>query len=161
MSCSNLEDVLKVALAGFGDMLAGKTFLHIIRALRMITEELISLLFSNKDKSDFDFLTIYLKNISSKSRTSKHRIDFLIKPIFIMLMLRPNAKVTGLCICGQFDKHSVVCIIVNYSITFKVKENFSLPIIYLFYPSQNVFYVELVSYSDSQYKILIESIIKY
>ena len=44
-----------------------KTFPHIIRALRMITEELISLLFSNKDKSDFDSLMIYLENIASKS----------------------------------------------------------------------------------------------
>ena len=43
MSCSDLEDVLKVALAGVGAMLAGKMFQHSIRELRMITEELILL----------------------------------------------------------------------------------------------------------------------
>ena len=86
MSCSVLEDVLKVTLAGVGVMLAGKTFPNSIRALRMITKELISLLFSNKDISDFVSLMIYLEKIASKSRTSKHRIDCLIKPVFIMLM---------------------------------------------------------------------------
>ena len=85
MSCSDLEDILKVAFAGIGAMLAGKTFPHSIRALRMIMEDLISLLFSNKDISDFDSLMIYLENIVTKSRTSNHRIDCL-NPVFIMLM---------------------------------------------------------------------------
>ena len=42
MPCSDLEDVLKVALEGFGAMMAGKTFPHSFKALRMITEELTS-----------------------------------------------------------------------------------------------------------------------
>ena len=86
MSCSGLEDVLQVAFAGVGAMLAGKKFPHNIRALRMTVEELLSPLFSNEDISDFDSLMIYLENIASKSRTSKHWIDCLIKPVFIMLM---------------------------------------------------------------------------
>ena len=36
VSCSDLEDILKVAFVGVGAMLAGKTFPHSIRALRMI-----------------------------------------------------------------------------------------------------------------------------
>ena len=87
MLCSDLEDVLKVALAGVGTMLAGKTFPHSIRALRMIAEELTSLLFSNKDINGFDSLMIYLENIASNSQISKHWIDCLIKPVFIMLMI--------------------------------------------------------------------------
>ena len=133
--------------------------------------ELISFLFSNNYISDFDSLMIYLESIASKSRTSKHRINCLIKPVFIMLIFIRTERegnwplhlwtMVGYLRVLNCDKDSAVCIVVKYSVIFKVKENYSVPIYYLFYPSQKVFYIELVPYSDSLYKIQIESIIKY
>ena len=83
MENSGLEEVLKSAFAGIPRMLSGKKFPQNTRALRLVVEEVLrDIMLEAKDYSD---LIQILDMKASISRTSKHWIQNLIKPVLIIM----------------------------------------------------------------------------
>ena len=86
MGGSGLEEVMEVAFGGVQKMLAGKKFPQNVRALRIVAEEVLRKLFKEESVQCYADLVNALENKSERSRTAKHWIDNLIKPVFIMMM---------------------------------------------------------------------------
>ena len=84
MSNSGLEDILKVAFGSVPKMLSGKKFPQNCRALRMVTEVLLSNIINNVHTHS-DLMDI-LEDNATKSRTTKLWLDNLIKPVFLIMM---------------------------------------------------------------------------
>ena len=82
MKESGLEDILSQVFGGVPKMLTGKKFPQNVRALRILAEETLRVLFENHDFESVDDLTNALKQISSESRTSKLWVDVIIRPVF-------------------------------------------------------------------------------
>lgn len=84
MANSGLEELMKAAFAGVPKMLSGKNFPMNVRALRMVVEELL--------RNTIPTFTLYddmvaeLDILASQSRTAKHWVENLIKPVLIMMM---------------------------------------------------------------------------
>ena len=84
MANSGLEDLMKSAFAGVSKMLSGKNFPMNVRALRMVVEELLRN--SINTFTSYDEMIDELDKKSNKSRTAKHWVMNLIKPVLIMMM---------------------------------------------------------------------------
>ena len=84
MADTALQEILQVAFGGVPKMLAGKTFPQNIRALRLVTEELLRETILNSEEN-IDLIT-HLDGIATQSRTFKLWIDNLIKPVLLMMM---------------------------------------------------------------------------
>ena len=84
MAESGLEDVLKSSFGGVSAMLNGKKFPHNVRALRIVTEQVLQkLLETARSKEE---LMKELDKRSSKSKTTQLWVDMLIKPTFLMVL---------------------------------------------------------------------------
>ena len=81
---SVFQEILQKAFSGVEKMLTGKKFPKNLRALRMVVEELLRDVIANFQR--YGDLEAYLRETSLKSKTSKHWVDNLIKPIFIILL---------------------------------------------------------------------------
>ena len=69
---SGLTEVLEFTLSGVAKMLSGKTILQNLRALRMLTEELLrELLQPDSEIKSMDDLEAHLDHLSEKSRAAK------------------------------------------------------------------------------------------
>ena len=83
MSNSGLEEVMKSCFGGVEAMLIGKKFPQNVRALRLVTEEILrEVLLSTSSYSD---LMAELERRSTQSRTTKLWVENLVKPVFIMM----------------------------------------------------------------------------
>ena len=83
---SGLADVLESAFSGVTKMLSGKKFPQNIRALRMLTEELLrEMLQQQADVQSMDTLQAHLDHLSGLSRTSKFWIETIIRPTLLMM----------------------------------------------------------------------------
>ena len=85
MRGSGLEDILKSTFAGVPKLLSGKKFPQNVRALRIVTEELLRPIFNNQELHAMKELTDYLDSKSQNSNTTKLWVDCLIKPVLIMM----------------------------------------------------------------------------
>ena len=85
MRGSGLEDILKSTFAGVPKLLSGKKFPQNVRALRIVTEELLRPILDNQELHSTKDLTKYLASKSQKSDTTKLWVDCLIKPVLIMM----------------------------------------------------------------------------
>ena len=86
MRGSGLEEILKSTFAGVPKLLSGKKFPQNVRALRIVTEELLRpLLDYHQELHSTKELTEYLALESQKSNTTKLWVDCLIKPVLIMM----------------------------------------------------------------------------
>ena len=85
MRGSGLEEILKYTFAGVPKLLSGKKSPHTVRALRIVTEELLRPILDNQELHSTKNLTKYLASKSQKSDTSKLWVDCLIKPVLIMM----------------------------------------------------------------------------
>ena len=84
MENSGLEDIMKAAFGGVPKMLTGKKFPQNCRALRIVTEEVLRTIVDRVD-SDTDMMTT-LEELASHSKTAKHWIQNLIKPVFLIMI---------------------------------------------------------------------------
>ena len=84
MANSGLEELLGSAFAGVPKMLAGKNFPMNVRALRMVVEELLREKISTF--TSYDEMVEKLDEKASQSRTAKHWVSNLIKPVLIMML---------------------------------------------------------------------------
>jgi len=84
MAESGLEEVLKAAFGGVPRMLTGKNFPQNVRALRLVTEEVLRGIIESVD-SHTDLMPL-LESKAIRSRTAKLWLDNLIKPVFIMML---------------------------------------------------------------------------
>ena len=66
-------------------MLNGKKFPENVRALRILTEELLKPVIHEKEPEDMEALLLVLDEAAGKSRTVKLWVECLIKPVLIML----------------------------------------------------------------------------
>ena len=85
MRGSGLEDILKSTFAGVPKLLSGKKFPQNVRAIRIVTEELLRPIFNNQELHTMKELTDYLDSKSKNSNTTKLWVDCLIKPVLIMM----------------------------------------------------------------------------
>jgi hypothetical protein len=65
-------------------MLSGK-FPKNVRALRILTEEILCGIFYKNTLLSYQNLMIALETISDRSKTTKRWVDMLIKPMFIIM----------------------------------------------------------------------------
>ena len=84
MSDSGLEEILGSAFGGVSKMLSGKKYPHNVRALRLLTEELLRPVFQEYTLTCMADLQQILEDMASRSRTSKLWIDCVIKPVLLM-----------------------------------------------------------------------------
>ena len=84
MADTGLESILQVAFGGVSSMLSGKKYPQNIRALRLLTEELLRGTIVQMDS--YDSLMKVLDDKSKKSRTAKLWVENLIKPVMLMMM---------------------------------------------------------------------------
>jgi hypothetical protein len=84
MANSGLEEIMKAAFGGVARMLTGKKYPQNVRALRMITEEVLHETVISADSEDD--LMVMLKNKATQSRTAKLWVECLIIPVFIIFM---------------------------------------------------------------------------
>ena len=93
-----LADVLESEFSGVGKMLSGKTCPLNIRALKMLTGELLRELLKQDEVQLIDTLQSHLDDLSGFSRTSKLWIDTIIRSTLLMMdSYAQSAKVTYLC----------------------------------------------------------------
>ena len=83
MANSGLSEILKSAFAGVEKMLLGKKVPMNVRALRLLMSEILR--GHINDIFCFNDLISYFENASSKSITSKHWVENLIKPVLLMM----------------------------------------------------------------------------
>lgn len=84
MNNSGLEEVLSSAFGGVSKMLSGKKYPQNVRALRLVTEELLRSVIM--DTESHAHLMSTLDELSTASRTAKMWVENLIKPVFIMML---------------------------------------------------------------------------
>ena len=83
MPNSGVEEILKCRFAGVANMLSGKTFPYNIRALRLLVEEILRGHITNLES--YQEMMDALHDVSSRSRTAKHWVEKLIKPVFLII----------------------------------------------------------------------------
>ena len=87
MADTGLETILLSAFGGVGSMLSGKKFPQNIRALRLLTEELLrGTIEKNDNINSYDKLLATLNDKTKVNRTAKLWVDNLIRPVLIMMM---------------------------------------------------------------------------
>jgi hypothetical protein len=84
MNNSGLEDIMKAAFGGVAKMLTGKKYLRNTRALRLIVEEILCDTLYLVDS--YHELLDKLFKMDEASRTSKHWINNLILPVFLIMI---------------------------------------------------------------------------
>ena len=83
---SGLSDILKSAFGSVDKMLIGKKYPQNERALRMVVEELLRPYISKiENVEEFDS---FLKKVSQESKTSKHWVENLIRPVLLLMKLK-------------------------------------------------------------------------
>lgn len=85
MAESGIVEVLSVPFGGVLKMLTGKKYPQNVRALRMLTEEVLRPLIVAKDPQSFVDLQKCLDDVAAKTRTAKLWVDCLIRPVFTIL----------------------------------------------------------------------------
>ena len=100
---SGLTDILKSTFGSVEKMLEGKKYPQNVRALRMLSEELLRpILLSQTDVQSMTDLYNLLDDISQQSKTSQMWVDVVIKPtLLMMLFLRADHE-------GDFALHITV-----------------------------------------------------
>lgn len=93
MAGSGLVDVLNSTFSGVQKMLTGKKYPDNVRALRMLTEELLRPIIEEEATTDMEDLLKVLEEKGKQSRTAKLWVTCLIKPIFnIMKFVRAERE---------------------------------------------------------------------
>ena len=85
MAGSGLDTLLKSAFAGVPKMLTGHKYPQNMRALRLLTEELIRPLLEDINCSSMNDLVSILDSRTKASNTTKLWVECLIKPVFLMM----------------------------------------------------------------------------
>ena len=102
MANSGIEEILKCRF-GVAKMLSGKNFPSNICALRLLVEEMLRGHITNLES--YQEMMDILHDVSSRSRTSKHWVENLIKPVFlIMPFVRVDSQTSG----GKPNKTSLL-----------------------------------------------------
>ena len=86
MAGSGLFELLESTFAGVQKMMSGKKFPQNVRALRIVTEELLCTILTDENINDVNRLNHVLADISSRSRNSRLWIDCVIRAVFIMML---------------------------------------------------------------------------
>ena len=87
MADSGLENILQTAFGGVAHMLSGKKFPQNVRALRLLTEELLrSVIVCLDGHESYSELITLLDNRAERSRTTKLWVSNLVKPVLLMMM---------------------------------------------------------------------------
>ena len=86
MAGSGLYELLESTFAVLQKMMSGKKFTQNVRALRIVSEEVLRPVLSAKMVEDFGELEQLLNDISFRSKTSRLGTDCVIRAVFIMMM---------------------------------------------------------------------------
>ena len=100
MANSGIEEILKCRF-GVAKMLSGKNFPSNICALRLLVEEMLRGHITNLES--YQEMMDILHDVSSRSRTSKHWVEKLIKPVFLIMAFVRTASE------GDWPLHLYVC----------------------------------------------------
>ena len=86
MAGSGLSEILSSTFAGVSKMLTGKKFPQNVRAMRLVSEELLRNIINRGDVMSMEDLLAHLDAAARKSKTSKLWVDWFIKPVFLMML---------------------------------------------------------------------------
>ena len=88
MADSGLKEILMTSFGSVEKMLQGKKYPQNVRALRLLTEELLRPVFEkeNQHLTNMDDLEKLLDELATQSRTTKMWVYNVIKPTFLMMM---------------------------------------------------------------------------
>ena len=86
MEETGLSEVLSSVFGGVPKMLIGKKFPQNMRALRLLTEELLRPIIEKHEIENMDQLMAILDDLASQSRTTRVWVNVVIKSTFIMMM---------------------------------------------------------------------------
>ena len=86
MAGSGLSEILSSTFAGVSKMLTGKKFTQNVRAMRLVSEELLRNIINRGDVMSMEDLLAHLDAAARKSKTSKLWVDCFIKPVFLMML---------------------------------------------------------------------------
>ena len=89
MADSGLKDIMSTTFGSVDKMLQGKTYPQNIRALRLLTEEPLCPVFDKENArlTSMADLEDVLDELAAQSRTTKMRVNNVIKPTFLMMRL--------------------------------------------------------------------------
>jgi len=87
MEDSGLKEILSTTFGSIEKILQGKKYAQNVRAVRMLTEELVRPVLEkeNSDIASTDDLENALDELSARSRTTKLWVYNIIKPTFLMM----------------------------------------------------------------------------
>ena len=87
MADSGLKEILATTFGSVDKMLQGKKYPQNVRALRLLTEELLRPVFEkyNARVNSMDDLENVLDELAAQSRTTKMWVNNVIKPTFLMM----------------------------------------------------------------------------
>lgn len=86
MAGTGLAEILESVFGGVSKMLIGKKFPTNIRAMRMLTEELLRDVVQQSQLTCHDDLLTALEDLATVSRTAKMWVDVFIKPVLITML---------------------------------------------------------------------------
>ena len=86
MAGFGLSEILSSTFAGVSKMLTGKKFPQNVRAMRLVSEELLRNIINRGDVMSMEDLLAHLDAAARKSKTSKLWVDCFIKPLFLMML---------------------------------------------------------------------------
>lgn len=86
MAGTSLAEILESVFGGVSKMLIGKKFPMNIRAMRMLTEELLRDVVQQSQLTCHDDLLTALEDLATVSRTAKMWVDVFIKPVLITML---------------------------------------------------------------------------
>ena len=86
MAGSGLSKISSSTFAGVSKMLTGKKFPQNVRAMRLVSEELLRNIINRGGVMSMEDLLAHLDAAARKSKTSKLWVDCFIKPVFLMML---------------------------------------------------------------------------
>ena len=86
MAGSGLSEILSSTFAGVSKMLTDKKFPQNVRAMRLVSEELLRNIINRGDVLSMEDLLAHLDAAARKSKTSKLWVYCFIKPVFLMML---------------------------------------------------------------------------
>ena len=101
MSNSGLENLMKTAFGGVDRMLQGKKFPMNIRALRIVSLELLRGFID--EQHSYESFVAFLNELSERSRLAEHWIKNLINPVLLMMLYTRAERE------GEFALHLYAC----------------------------------------------------
>ena len=121
MTRTGLDDVMASAFTKVNKMLLGKKFCMHMRSLRMVVKIILEPIISDLPELEHDAFTHNLEERPKQSKTRKLWLDYIIKPVFIMMAYVRAERESGQARLKSNDFNHVIIIDYNQRKKFLIK----------------------------------------